>query len=86
MKITSSRAKHERWTEEAVMRQLARMKIMKRMTKRNRAKGMINAQELWWVIEMLANGDEKRGSTQKQKTRCRSGMHGKKQKTKDEDQ
>ena len=54
------------------------MTIMQRMTKRNRAKGRINAQELWWVIEMLATGYEKRDSTQKEKTRCRSSMHGKK--------
>ena len=45
-------------------------------TKRIRPIGRINAQELWWVSEMLANDCEKRGSTQKEKTRCGSGMHG----------
>ena len=51
-------------TEEKEVRQQTRMEVMKRMVRRMRAKGRMDAHNRWWVSELLAVEYEKRGSTQ----------------------
>ena len=46
-------------TEEEEMRQQQRMKVMKDMTRKNRAKGRMDANSSWWVSQLLAADCEK---------------------------
>ena len=55
-------------TEEEEMRRQQRMKVMKNMAKKIRSKGRMDAENRWWVAELLAAGCEKAcGSIQKKK-------------------
>ena len=46
-------------TEEEDMRRQERMKVMKDMMKKIRSKGRMDAENRWWVAELLAADREK---------------------------
>ena len=50
---------HEGSTEGEEMKWQRRMKVMKDMTKKIRSKGRIDAENRWWVTELLAADCEK---------------------------
>ena len=50
---------HEDSTEEEEMKRQQRMKVMKDMTKNIKAKGKMDANNSWWVSELLAADCEK---------------------------
>ena len=50
---------HEDSTEEEEMKRQRRMKIMKDITKKIRSRGRMDAQNRWWVAELLAADCEK---------------------------
>ena len=52
-------SKQEEPTEEEEMKQQQRMAIMKDLIKKIRSKGSMDAQNRWWVAEMLAEDCEK---------------------------
>ena len=49
----------ESQTEKEVMRQQQRTKVMKDVTKKVRSKGRMDANNNWWVSELLAADCEK---------------------------
>ena len=51
--------KQEESTEVEEMKQQQRMAIMRDLKKRNRSKGRMDAQNRWWVAELLAKDCEK---------------------------
>ena len=52
-------SKQEELTEEEEMKQQQRMAIMKDLMKKIRSKGRMDAENRWWVEEMLAKDCEK---------------------------
>ena len=46
-------------TEEEEMKQQQRMKVMRDMTKKTKSKGRMDANNSWWVSELLAADCEK---------------------------
>ena len=50
---------HEDSTEGEEMKRQERMKVMKDMTKQIRSKGRMDAENRWWVTELLAANCEK---------------------------
>ena len=52
-------SKEEEQTEEEEIKQQQRMAIMKYLKKKIRSKGNMDAQNRWWVAEMLAKDCEK---------------------------
>ena len=50
---------HEDSTEEEGRRRHQRIKVMKDMTKKLRSKGIMDAENRWWVAELFAADCEK---------------------------
>ena len=71
---------HEDSTQEEEMRrQKKRTKVMKDMTRKIRSKGRMDAENGWWVVDLLAaQTARRRGSTRKKKKKkqCKSSIVG----------
>ena len=67
---------HEDSTQEVEMRKQKKgTKVMKDMTRKIRSKGRIDAENRWWVADLLAaQTARRRGSTRKKKKQCKSSI------------
>ena len=64
---------HARETEEEELKQQQRLKTMTDTIRKIKAKGRVDANNSWWVSEVLAADCTKCGSTQNGGTHCSSG-------------
>ena len=63
--------------ESAAKSKACRMKVMKEVIKKFRSKGSLDANNTWWVSELLAaDCEKKRGSIQDGKILCCDGTIG----------
>ena len=72
--LQRQQSKQEELTEDEEMKQQQRMVIKKDLIRKIRSKGGMDAENRWWVSELLAADCEKSGLTQDGKILCRNGI------------